>query len=191
MRTFIAASLLALSTPALGAWQLDNQDSSVSFISIKKTDIAEIHRFGQLSGVVSDSGKVDFAIDLTSVDTKVAIRDQRMRDYLFETTKFTKAGFSTQLDKNLLNNMAVGSTKSLILKGAIDLHGQQQKVTLDVMVAKLASNKVIIAAKSPMVLNASNFALADGVAKLQALAGLPSISKAVPLTFVLTFVDKT
>ncbi len=170
----------------MSAWQLLNEESNLNFISIKKGNIAEIHRFKQLSAYV-ENNQVKLIVDLNSVDTKIAIRDQRMRDFLFETTKFAEATFSAELPSDFLSSMKVGASQKLTLSGEIALHGQTQKVLTKVRVAKLSDEKVVINAIEPVIINAENFALADGVAKLQALAGLPSISRAVPLTFTLTF----
>jgi hypothetical protein len=38
-----------------------------------------------------------------------------------------------------------------------------------------------------VIVNAANLGLADGLEKLREIAGLPSISKAVPVSFVLVF----
>lgn len=172
--------------PAMSAWQLLNEESNLNFISIKKGNIAEIHQFKQLSAYV-ENNQVKLIVDLNSVDTKIAIRDQRMRDFLFQTTKFSEATFSAELPNNFLSRMKVGASQKLTLSGEISLHGQTQKVLTKVRVVKLSDGKVVINAIEPVIINAENFALADGVAKLQALAGLPSISRAVPLTFTLTF----
>jgi hypothetical protein len=41
--------------------------------------------------------------------------------------------------------------------------------------------------KKPVVVNAPEFKLAEGVEALREIAGLPSISLAVPVSFVLAF----
>lgn len=80
---------LSIAMPALAAWQLDNEKSTLSFISIKKNDIAEVHQFNSLSGEV-DQSEIKFVIDLASVDTKIALRDQRMRDFYLRPTNSRK-----------------------------------------------------------------------------------------------------
>jgi len=192
MRSFIfSVSLLALVSlvtfPAFSAYQLDNQLSSLSFISIKKGDIAEVHQFNQLAGSVDDNGKVSFSIDLSSVNTNIPIRDDRMKEHLFNINVFPKATFNAQLDMTKLSAIQVGSSGVMKLTGDINLHGQTQKVMLEVLVANLSDNKLVVSSMKPVIINAQRFALVDGVKKLQELAGLPSISNAVPLSFVLSF----
>ena len=188
LTTIICALVFSvLSTfPTFAAWQLDNANSTLSFISIKKGDIAEVHHFKHLEGLLKDE-EISLTVDLASVDTKIGIRDQRMKEHLFKTSTFSQATFNTQLNEKVLANIKVGTTDTLTLKGHISLHGQKQAVSVDVLIAKLSEKKVVVSALKPLVINAKAYGLVDGIAKLQALAGLPSISKAVPVSFVLSF----
>ncbi len=71
--------LLGLSTNVLADWKLDNNHSSVNFISVKNDSVIEQHHFRNISGSVSKDGQVKVVIDLTSVDTQISIRDERMK----------------------------------------------------------------------------------------------------------------
>jgi hypothetical protein len=46
----------------------------------------------------------------------------------------------------------------------------------------------MVAATKPLIVDATKFGLSDGIEKLREIAGLSSISHAVPVTFVMTFV---
>ena len=70
LKTISLAILLGFSSHAFSAWTLDNANSRLNFISIKKGDIAEIHHFTQLSGQVDDSGKANLEINLGSVENQ-------------------------------------------------------------------------------------------------------------------------
>mgnify|MGYP003311122456 FL=1 len=63
-------------------------------------------------------------------------------------------------------------------------------VETQVSAVKLADNRLMVATKQPLLLNASALGLADGIEQLRAIANLPSISLAVPVTFQLLF-EKT
>lgn len=184
---FLLLMISFLAFPAFSAWQLDNQSSTLNFVTIKKGDIAEVHTFTQLEGSVSDGGKIDFSIALTSVNTKIDKRDQRMKEFLFNTKIFPKAMFTAQLDMTLLNKIAAGKSILMSFSGEISLHGEKQSVTVQVLVAKLSDQQFIVSSLQPILLHAKNFSLVAGVQKLQELAKLPSISNAVPVNFVLTF----
>ncbi len=187
-KTISLALMLGLcSHAAQAAWQLDNEQSRLSYISIKKGDVAEINYFSQLSGTVDDSGHARLSIDLNSVRTNIDIRDERMRDIFFETRHFPKAEFSTQLDVEKLKNLAVGSMITMTLEGEFSLHGVKQKMPTELAVSKLSETTLQVSSYAPMVLDAGHFKLAQAVEKLREIAGLPSISMAVPVSFVLTF----
>ncbi len=175
---------------AFAAWELDNDNSRVNFVSIKKGNVAELGRFTHLEGNISDNGETTLKINLASVDTKIQIRDERMREFLFETPKFAQATFSAQLDLSLLNNLPIGGRAVQIIGGKFDLHGISKEIKSDIMLTRLSMNQFAASSFAPVLLNAEDFQLNAGVEKLRELAGLPTISLAVPVTFHLTFKTK-
>ena len=88
------------------------------------------------------------------------------------------------------NAIAKNSSGVMKLTGEINLHGKIHKVMVDVLVAKLSDNEIIVSSMKPVLLNAQKFGLDAGVNKLKELAKLPSISNAVPVSFVLSFIQK-
>ena len=187
MRILSLFFLSCLSLSASAKWQLSNEASQVNFISIKKNSIAEIHHFKQLAGSISEQGKVEFTIDLASVETNIPIRNERMQTFLFETAKYAKAMFSAQIDMALVTKIASGQSETMTISGALDLHGQKQNITTDVLVTKKSTGEVTVTSIEPIIVNAADFELVKGINKLQELAKLPSIAVAVPVTFQLTF----
>jgi len=185
--TIITAVSLLFVSPAFSAWHLDDSKSSLTFVSIKKGSIAENHRFKKFAAKLDKKGLLSVDIDLGSVDTKIPVRDSRMTEYLFETAKFSHANFTAQIDLNELDAITIGSTKRLSVSGKIDLHGQQQVLVMDVLVAKLSNKRMLVTTLQPAIIKAGDFALVAGINKLQALAKLPSIAHTVPVSFVLTF----
>ncbi|MCV6606557.1 MAG: YceI family protein, partial [Porticoccaceae bacterium] len=171
-------------------WQLNNELSDVSLVTTKATHVAEVHHFKQLSGTIGDKGAT-LTIDLGSIHTNIDIRDQRMRDMLFETARFPSATFSANIDTNALKGLTPGQQVTQNLTGSLSLHGQSQTLDLgQVTVTHLADNRLLVASQRPVVINAGAFGLAAGVEKLRAIAGLPSISNAVPVSFQLVFEQK-
>ncbi|MBA6382334.1 YceI family protein [Colwellia sp. BRX10-6] len=185
--TFILSLSLLLTAPAYSAWQLDSKNSSLTFVSIKKGTVAESHSFKEITGVINNSGLANVTIDLSSVDTNIAIRDQRMAEFLFETATFAQASFSAQLNRADIDAITIGSSQKMSLTGSLNLHGHQQELTLNVMVAKLSANHMLVSTLKPAIIKAEDFALVAGINKLKSLANLPSIAYAVPVSFVLTF----
>lgn len=172
--------------PAFGQWQLQPDFSELTFMTIKNHKIAENHRFKQFSGQFSNN-KVSLTINLSSVDTNIAIRDQRMKEHLFSVTNYPEATFTAKLDNKRISEIKQGQSKRLKITGNINLHGMSQSIDTEVLVAKLSKNSIQVTSLQPLLIRAEDFALVAGINKLQQLAGLDSIAYSVPLSFSLTF----
>lgn len=182
-----ALVLLTASMPAVADWVLDNDASTVSFLSVKAATVAEVHSFDELAGRIDETGVATLVIDLDSVNTAIDIRDERMREMLFNTDEFAVATVTLDIEAGLLENLEVGQRISTAVEAELRLHGQAQGVTAEVTVARLADDRLLVTSEKPVVLDAAAFGLADGIEKLRAVAGLSGITPAVPVTFVLTF----
>ena len=182
----LAATLLA--SAAHADWTLDNSGSQLAFVSTKATDVAEVHTFTELSGSVGADGHARVVIQLASVDTLIPIRDERMREMLFQTELFPTATVDTRLDIVRLQNMAVSTSEVLTTEILLNIGEVQLPLTAELLISRIAADRVLVATLKPVIVNAGAVALADGVESLREIAGLPSISKAVPVTFVLQFV---
>lgn len=183
--TIFASFLVA--SPAIAAWTLDNANSQVSFVSVKAGDAGEAHRFRQLAGRISEDGKASLVIQLASVDTMIPIRDDRMREILFETDIFPTATLGANIDMERLDSLEPGESMDMSVNLKLDLHGQQVELPAEMVVARLGHDKLLVSSRKPIIVNAANVDLAEGVEALREVANLPSISKAVPVSFVLTF----
>lgn len=165
---------------AMGGMTLDNTLSTLSFVSIKKGAAGEVHTIDKLSGSLSADGDLLVTLALSSVNTKVAIRDERMQQHLFETGANPIATVSAKIGK-----VADGVSR---VKGGIELnlHGVKKNVDFEA-IAVMSGNKLVVSSAKPIIINASDYGLDGGIAKLQEMAKLPSIATAVPVSFVLTF----
>jgi polyisoprenoid-binding protein YceI len=177
---------MAAVTAHAASWQINNAQSQLNFVSIKKGDVAEVHHFERLTGSLSDSGLFSADIDLESVNTNIEIRDQRMREFLFDVVDFPTATLSAQVDPTVVTALVAGQSQTATVDAELSLHGQKQTLAIEVMISKLSDNKLMLVSAKPLVLNVSAFDLVQGVEKLRELAGLPSISHAVPVSFYLT-----
>ncbi|TRX55219.1 YceI family protein [Thalassomonas sp. M1454] len=187
MRTIFILVAMLISFPSLSAWKLDNDNSLVSFISVKKSDIAEVHHFNDISGSIFADGNAKVEINLASVDTGIVIRNERMQSLLFQTDLFPKAEFSVALGSTYVDELKVGVSKEMMLMGQLSLHGETKSMQIPTYVTKVNDKKLLIVSIKPAIVNANDFSLTEGITKLQEIAKLPSISKAVPVSFVLTF----
>jgi YceI-like domain len=197
MRIFkIFLVVLGLSLTACGApetvpdtspWTLMNTKSRVEFISVKKGTIVETHSFGTLEGKVTTDGKAVVTIVLDSVETNIDIRNQRMREYLFETKEHPFAIITAQLDKADFAFMNIGDRLRISLPMRMDLHGKNDILDIALTVTRLSDNKIMVESQTPIILDIDTFGLQDGIEKLRELAKLPSITPEVPVMFSLVF----
>lgn len=188
--TKMTAVIVSLSFSSLAAsasdWIIDDHNSQLNFVSIKKTNIAEVHEFKKLTGTYDAQGQFILDINLASVDTKIPIRDDRMKSYLFEVDRFSTATITAIIDTDLVDAIAEGASERLSVDAKLDLHGVTKPLTLDIIVTRLVGAKLSVVSTQPVIINANDFALSSGISKLMELASLPSISQAVPVSFYLT-----
>ena len=180
----VAALLLVNSVQA--HWSLDNEASQLSFVTIKADHVAEVHTFDVLSGSIGDSGDVKITIELASVNTLIQIRNERMQALLFETNLFPEATITGHLDIEALAGLSVGSTETLKVEFELTLHGMSNSMTADLLVSRL-DNGLVASTLKPINVTANSFGLIRGVEQLREVAGLPSISNAVSVSFTVVF----
>jgi len=186
----ILALTLLTSSYAFADWSLVNNESTISFTSTKKSAIAEVHYFKNLSGTIDEKGNLNLTVDLSSVETNIPIRNERMTKMLFEISQFANATLATTIDMQKIIPLKEGETYLETLTFETSLHGFSQKITTPVKFIRLANNKLMFMLEKPVVINASQFGLAKGVEKLKEIAKLPSISTAAPVMLSLTFSQK-
>ena len=93
----LPALLLAFCLPAHANWHLDGESSRLSFITGKNGNTAEVHRFLVLHGTVDRKGVAALSIEMDSVSSGIPLRDERMREDLFEVERFAEAKVQAQL----------------------------------------------------------------------------------------------
>lgn len=185
----LIVSALFATGPCIAAWSLDNDASQVSFVSVKAGDAGEVHRFTEISGELTAEGSASVTIQLASVDTLIPLRDERMREMLFQTNLFPTASLSTNIDMDALAALAPGDSMDMTANLTLDLHGQQISLVTEMIVARLGDHRLMVSSRKPLIVNAASVDLVKGIEALREIANLPSISKAVPVSFVLSFVE--
>lgn len=167
---------------ALGnGWVLNETTSNVSFSSVKNTSISEGHRFQSITGSVSHQGRAQLVIDLHSVETRIAIRDERMKKLLFNVSP--QAVFRADLGQDF----AALSSSEMQVAGMLELHGVAIPLKVVLEVQRLTKDRVLVFTSRPIVLNAANFNLLEGIEALRQIAGLQSITPTVPVYLTLVF----
>jgi hypothetical protein len=179
--------LILFSTPVFPDWTLVNEESRINFISIKASDIAEIHTFEELSGSVKNSGEAQVIINLASLETLIPIRNERMGNLLFETKLYPTATFRLGVDLQTILLTEIGKSLDVTYRGVLELKSKQFLIPIKLSVTRLGNESFSVTSSEPLLLNADTLGLSGGIESLRVIAGLPSISKSVSVTFSLIF----
>ncbi|WP_027961524.1 YceI family protein [Halomonas halodenitrificans] len=182
----VSALLLATPAWAQAAWQLDEERSSVHYVSVKDASTGEINSFGTLSGTI-DAQESRVVIDLASVETGIDIRNERMQEMLFETGEFGEAEVSVAMGEETLSDMQAGEHRQATQTLSLTLHGETLELEAEMQALRLDDSSLVISSVHPVIISAEDFGLGEGVEALREVAGLSSISTSVPVSFNLMF----
>jgi len=182
----VAAPLLTAGAAQAESWTLSNDDSLIAYGSIKKDTIGEVNTFGALSGTVDAEGKVSIEIDLTSVETYIDIRNERMVEHVFGADNPT-ATLTTQVDAGTLEAMKPGDTDTLDTEAVLSLAGNDVPLEATLFVARLTDGRALVTTDAMIMLSMADLGLDGGITKLMELAKLPGITRVSPVTVRLVF----
>ena len=183
---FCFITVFFLASSASAHWELDNNSSTLSFVTVKADHVGEVHTFDQLSGEINDDGSVQITIELASVNTLIDIRNERMQNMLFETNLFPQATISGEIDLDAVAAMDAGVSQAISVDFDLAIHGESSSYTADLLVTRTESG-VLASTVKPIIVMADTHGLVSGVEALREVAGLPSISRAVPVSFNVVF----
>lgn len=191
MKKVILSAVLLSSSWAQAAQWVSN-DNAITFLTTKvnqeNASITEQSSFQNSQARLDESGNFILEIDLNSVQTNVEIRDERLRDWVFQTDKFAQAKVSATLDVKALEQLAVGEVLKLQQPLVLDVHGEQVNLQADLAIQKVAEDKLMVSTLSPVIVDTSAVNMKDGVAELVKVMALSSIVQQVPVSFNAQFV---
>lgn len=162
------------------SWILNQQYSSISIITTKNNKVAEVSNFQSFSGTIDTNGKLEITIDLSSLETNIPIRNERISEHLFQTNIYPTADIHAQLKPEDLD---IGIHN---ISFDLDLHGISVILQAEFTVFEQFGNKVVTLHK-PLIIKAETFALEKGITTLKNIAKLQSIDFTVPVNLTLSF----
>ncbi len=186
LRALLCAAMLLASAEVLADWTLESGASTLGFVSVKNGSTAEGHRFRSIEGRLDDRG-AELIVDLASVDTRIEIRDERMRELLFEVARFSQAAFRASVSPAIAEELAVGASIEQEVSGTLAMHGIEVPLTATVLVTRSAPDRLRVASAQPVIVSASALELEQGLERLREVAGLDGITPEVPVSFSLSF----
>lgn len=97
---------------------------------------------------------IDFSVDLASIDTGIALRNEHMRDNFLETGKYPKAIFKvSKIQSTTKPPLKLGQKVVLKATGSFTVHGKTVTKTIPVTVTN-RGDKIRIQATFPVALEA-------------------------------------
>lgn len=189
-KLYIALLAACLALPVQADWYLDNESSRLSFISTKAGNFSEVHRFLTLHGKVDSKGMTQLRIELESVSTGIPLRDERLRSMLFGVEQFPEAQVMAQLKLGPITDLAPGAQLEIRLPIQVDIRGRKHGYMAELLATRLDDRRFQVVTLAPLVLNAEDFGLGDGVEALRTSARLEFISLSVPVGAVLIFTER-
>jgi polyisoprenoid-binding protein YceI len=188
--TTIAVIFGLLSPHTHADWVLNPQNANFTFVTTKAVTNTETQRFTKLDGSVSKDGFIDVAIDLSSVETGVGIRNERMISMLFEIGHYSKyARFTGQAPDGLIQLAKKNGVAKANIDGLLEMHGVKQAQKISVMIFSEKQN-LWVTTSQPILIGASNFGMTGGIEALKNIVALPSINDVISANFVLEFSPK-
>lgn len=159
-------------------WTLQPSGSTLNFQSVKNETKVESSSFATISGTIDTNGTAKVIVNLESVDTKIDLRNVRMRFLFFESFQYPEATITAQLDATQLTDLATLRRKIIDLPYTMDLHGVTKTSSAQVVATYLTDDLVAISTSTPISIAAADFNLMGGITKLQEAAGVRIIPSA-------------
>lgn len=182
---FSGASVLAQSSPFGSGWELEPGASKLQFQSIKNGSKIETSSFATLTGAIDADGNASLKVLLDSVDTKVDLRNVRMRFLFFETFEFPEANITTTIDPALVADLAEVRRKTISLPFTMNLHGVTREMKADLSLTLIGDDLVAVSTDEPINVAVADFNLEGGLEKLKEAANVEIVpSSSVSFDFI-------
>ncbi len=184
-------AFVAFPFTAAADWTVARDRSEITYLSSKMTGgfstIFENNRFTNFSGDISDDGEVVLNIDVNSVDTGVAIRNERVIEHVFDAAKHPQATVTLSVGDATVKRYPPGYTRTV--EASLTMRGVSRRVTGEVSVTQ-ANDGLLVQTTSPILVNAVDYGMLDGFETLKDLVKLFNIPTTIPVSFKLVFVRR-
>ena len=185
--------LFVFSAPAAAEWKLNTQESALQFITSKlpknsDTAILEENTFERFSATITQQQAV-VSIDMTSVNTKVPIRDERIVQHVFQSKQYPTAQAVLNVKAAMVDTMKPGELLTYTVTGTLTLVKHTHPITADISIMRTA-DRLVVQTRKPILLDANQYELGEGFMKLRDIVSLFNIATTIPVTFYLVFERK-
>ena len=162
-------------------WLINDDQSILHYVSVKKMHTGELHTIDGVSGTVSADGTVTAELDMASVNSGIDVRDGRMKELLYKIAEFPTATFDGSVDLEEFSDLAVGESIDSFVDGVLNLVGTNAELSFGVIVTRTSEDSVLVTSAGPIIIDAATVNLTNGIESLREIAQLESISYSVPV----------
>lgn len=190
-------------TPLSGTYQVDGDDSYVSFTSIKNHHLPVSGRFDGVSGSITIPDKSPekstgtFTLDLTTLDTGLKERDTNILQYFFEAIGDSvvgeKATFSIgpmKAKDEVTSPLPLNKPVRLIANGKMKVHDKKLSQKLLLTVTRTAEERIQVTTRDPYVFEIEKFEMVEPLNKLMEVCDHDAVSKIVPIQLHIVLAKK-
>jgi len=180
---FLIAALPSFANPLAPGWTLDTSESLVRFQSTKNDTKMETSAFASFEGAIAPDGAAELTVLLDSVDTKVDIRNVRMRFLFFETFNTPEAKVLTQITPDMVDQIAATGRTRLSLPFTLRLSGLEREYTAEVIATLLTQDRIAVSSAVGVPIPVTDYGLLPNLGKLEEAAGGVDIVPVAALNF--------
>lgn len=191
IQIYLFCGFVFWSLPVVADWQLDAEQSSLQFISSKLVQgshatIFEINQFDRFSGGI-DQQQTWLTVETASVNTKVPIRDERIREHVFKSDRYPQAKVQAAINAAAVEKIKPGGMHTQDVKGTLTLLNQTHPVSARVNMIRLDADTLVLQTQTPALLNTRQYQMQEGFLKLKELVNLFHIPMTILVDFRLVF----
>ncbi|MGX0978303.1 OOP family OmpA-OmpF porin [Roseovarius sp. MBR-51] len=190
LSTLFSISAAAQQATFGDGWLLEGDASSLQFQSIKNGSAIETSSFATMTGTIDPNGNASLKVLLDSVDTKVDLRNVRMRFLFFETFQYPEATVTARIDPALIADLPQVKRKTVTLPFTLALHGVTKSFDADLVLTLVGDDLVAVSTEQPVPLAVADFNLTEGLQKLEEAANV-TIVPSTTVSFDLIFSKAT
>lgn len=192
-KAIILGALLTTTLPIQAAWQIQDEGSHVNFVTEKiftnDKSVKETQLIKGVVGTVDNQKQAEIKIDFSTIDTKIPIRNQRIKEWVLDTTQFRYGTVKADLSAIDDQKINVGESSQMTVKGDFTIRDKTLPVTLYIKLTKESATEYSVSSYEPTVINTSEFDSNGGVQKMTQVMGLKSINNVIPVSWQLKLTE--
>jgi len=192
-----ASSAKVVRTAAAGELLVDVEKSKLVFAMVKDRDVANPVKANVMlrDGAISlSAGTARISIDLTTFDSQIPVRNERVRNFFFEVSA---TGWETaELTLPKLPEAALASLRDhkgvmrTAVEGDLKLHGKTAHVTMTLDAGYGNAGELWVRSTTPVEVKVSDFGLTDNLKRLSSICMHDSIDDVVKIDVAIQFPAK-